>query len=145
MNQAQHTAPDGVDLKKFFAEIRTVAVVGYSDNPERAGHYVAHYLADQGYEVLAINPKFGNEVNSLQCFANLEAVPKGTQVDVVVIFRAPPFVPELFRNAAQMNPKPRYFVMQPGAESEEAAELARNEGVTPLMICMKAAHGIWAE
>jgi predicted CoA-binding protein len=145
MDHGQQETPGEFDLKKFFAEIRTIAVVGYSDNSERAGHYVSHYLVDQGYEVMAINPKFGSEVNGLKCFANLEAVPKGTNVDVVVVFRAPPFVPELFSKAAQMDPKPRYFVMQPGAESEEAAELARQEGITPLMICMKAAHGIWAK
>ncbi len=145
MDQVQQTAPDGASLTKFFAEIQTIAVVGYSDNPERAGHYVAHSLVDHGYEVLAINPKFGAEVNGLKCYANLEVVPKGTPVDVVVIFRAPPFVPALLKKAAQMEPKPGFFVMQPGAESEEAAELARQEGITPLMICMKAAHSIWAK
>jgi len=144
MDQAQQATPEGFDLAKFFAEIKTIAVVGYSDKPERAGHYVAHYLAGHGYEVLAINPEFGDEVNGLKCFANLKAVPQGTRIDVIDVFRAPQFVPDLFRKAALLDPKPRYFVMQPGAESDEAARLAQQDGITPLMICMMAAHHIWA-
>jgi predicted CoA-binding protein len=143
MDNEHGAAPKGVDLKAFFKEIKTIAVVGYSDNPERAGHYVAHYLADAGYEVIALNPKFDGDVNGLKCYANLESIPAGTQVDVVDIFRAPPYVPDLLRASAKLDPKPKYFVMQPGAESSEAAELARSEGIVPLDICMMAAHKIW--
>jgi predicted CoA-binding protein len=143
MDNEHAAAPEQVDLKRFFQEIRTVAVVGYSDKPERAGHYVSHYLADAGYEIIALNPKFGDEVNGLRCYANLESIPPGTPVDVVDVFRAPPFVPDLARAAAQMDPKPRYFVMQPGAESEEAGQLAREAGIVPLEMCMMAMHKIW--
>ena len=42
-----------VNYRELFENIRTVAIVGYSDNPERAGHFVAHYLKKQGYDVLS--------------------------------------------------------------------------------------------
>jgi predicted CoA-binding protein len=137
-----HTV-DEENLEQFFSTIKTIAVVGYSDKEERAGHYVAHYLADSGYEVIAINPKFGEAVNGLPCYANLGAVPQGYKINVIDVFRSPPFVPDLVRQAIQMDPKPDYIVMQPGAESEEAAELAQEHGIKPLMICMMAAHKIW--
>lgn len=143
MDNEHGAAPAGFDLKAFFKDIETIAVVGYSDNPERAGHYVAHYLADAGYEVIALNPKFGDEINGLKCYANLASIPPGTPVDVIDIFRAPPYVPDLLRAAAKLDPKPKYFVMQPGAESAEASELARDAGIVPLDICMMAAHKIW--
>jgi len=144
MDQQHAPVPEGFDLKAFFAEIRTIAVVGYSDNPERAGHYVAHHLAESGYEVIAINPKFDGEVNGLRCFSGLDAIPAGTVIDVIDVFRAPPFVPRIVAAAAALNPRPGYVVMQPGAESEEASQLAREHGIVPLDICMMAAHKIWA-
>jgi predicted CoA-binding protein len=89
-----------VDFARLFKEIKTIAVVGYSDNPERAGHFVAHYLADHGYEVLAINPRFKEQVNGLACYPNLGAIPLGKQVDVIDVFRSPEFVPQLVEEAA---------------------------------------------
>jgi predicted CoA-binding protein len=135
--------PEGFDLKRFFQEIKTIAVVGYSDNPERAGHYVAHFLAEQGYEVIAINPKFEDEINGLRCYPSLDAIPAGTPVDVIDVFRAPQFVPVVLSHALKLDPPPKYFVMQPGAESDEANELAAKNGIVPLRICMMAAHKIW--
>lgn len=143
MDEQHATVPEGFDLKAFFTEIRTIAVVGYSDKPDRAGHYVAHYLADEGYEVIAINPKFTGSVGGLKCYASLAEIPQGTPVDLIDVFRAPPFVPRILLDSAAMNPKPKYFVMQPGAESEETTQLARKHGLFPLEICMMATHKIW--
>ncbi|MBN2081952.1 CoA-binding protein [bacterium] len=144
MDHEHAAVPAEFDLKQFFAEIKTIAVVGYSDKPDRAGHYVAHYLADSGYEVLAINPKFGDEVNGLTCYANLAAIPAGTHVDVIDVFRAPPFVPEVVAAVAGMEPRPKYIVMQPGAENPAASQLAREAGIVPLDLCMMAMHKVWA-
>lgn len=133
-----------VDFAKLFAEIKTVAVVGYSDNPDRAGHYVAQYLAAQGYRVIAVNPRYGPEVDHLPCFPNLAAISASESVDVVDVFRSPAFVPPLVDEAAGLKPLPKYFWMQPGAENLQAAELARQRGMTPIMeACMMAAHKIW--
>ena len=137
--------PAGFDLAEFFRKIKTIAIVGYSDNPERAGHYVSHYLADAGYEVIAVNPRFAGEVNGLKCYKSLAEVPRGTQIDVVTCFRSPKFMPDVARAAAGMDPRPTYLVMQPGAESDEAADIATEHGTVPLMLCMMAMHKIWAD
>ncbi len=34
----------------------TIAVLGESDRPERAGYYVPEYLHGQGYRVVGVNP-----------------------------------------------------------------------------------------
>lgn len=136
--------PVGVDFKQLFREVKTIAVVGYSDKQERAGHYVAHYLKDAGYNVLAINPKFGDEVNGLPNYKSLSDIPKDVVVDLVDVFRAPPVVPEIAAEAAKLNPVPKYFFMQPGAESPEGAKVAAEHGMIPIMYsCMMAAHKIW--
>jgi predicted CoA-binding protein len=134
-----------VDFGRLFAEIKTVAVVGYSEKAERAGHFVAHYLKDHGYEVVAINPRFTPEINGLRCFAKLSDIPASTQIDVVDVFRAPEFVPQLVDEAAKMQPLPKYFWMQPGAENPAAFEQAEKRGMTAIMdACMMAAHKLWA-
>jgi predicted CoA-binding protein len=134
----------GVDFKQLFQEISTIAVVGYSDKPERAGHYVAHYLKDAGYDVLAINPKFGDEVNGLPNYKSLADIPNDRKIDLVDVFRSPPVVPEIAQEAAKLDPVPKYFFMQPGAESPEGAKVAAENGMIPIMYsCMMAAHKIW--
>lgn len=134
----------GIDFRQVIKEIKTIAVVGYSDNPERAGHYVPRYMAEHGYEIIAINPRFKDKVDGYKCYPNLAAIPKGTKVDAVDVFRSADFVPPLVDEAAALNPAPKYFWMQPGTESEEAARLARERGMTPITgACMMAAHKIW--
>lgn len=130
-----------IDFRKLFAEIRTVAVVGYSDNPQRAGHYVPAYLARHGYEIIAINPRFGDSVDGFRCYARLEDIPAGTQIDVLDIFRAPEHVEALADAAVAMNPRPAWFWMQLGAENEAAADTCRQNGITPVLHeCMLAVH-----
>lgn len=136
--------PIEVDYKQLFSEIKTIAVVGYSDNPERAGHYVAHYLAGQGYRIIAVNPKFKGQVNGLECYPALDAIPEGTKIDVVDVYRSPEAVPAVVEQAAKLDPLPKYFWMQPGAENPAAALQAREQGMIPIMhACMMAAHKVW--
>jgi uncharacterized protein len=137
------SVPEDFDLQQFFADIKTIAVVGYSDNPERAGHYVAQYLISQGYAVTAVNPKYGPEVDGLVNHKSLAGIPAGSEFDVIDVFRAPQFAPDLVRQAAAMVPKPKYIVFQPGAESAEGAQIAHEHGIIPLDLCMMAAHKIW--
>ena len=44
------------DITHILETTRTVAIVGMSDNPERASHEVAHYLQAGGYRIIPVNP-----------------------------------------------------------------------------------------
>jgi predicted CoA-binding protein len=130
-----------LDFRRVFDEIRTIVVVGYSDNPQRAGHYVPQYFAQRGFEVIAVNPKFSSSVDGLACFPSLSALPEDLRIDVVDVFRAPEHVPALVEEAGKLNQRPRYFWMQPGAESQKAAERCEELGIIPIMhACMLAEH-----
>jgi predicted CoA-binding protein len=130
-----------VDFRELYGNVNTWAVVGYSDNPERAGHYVPQYLRQQGYRIIAVNPKFGSEVDGLPNYPSLADIPAEEQVDVVDIFRAPQYLPEVLADALRMEHQPRYFWMQPGAENPEVADAARQQGLTPIMgACALAMH-----
>lgn len=130
----------GSFTKKFFEEIKVVAVVGYSDKEERPGHYVPEYLAEHGYKIIAVNPKYDGSVDGHPAYASLAEIPADMQVDVVDVFRAPEHAEGIVREAAAMQNKPTYIVFQPGAENEDASELAQEHGIKPLDICMMAAH-----
>jgi predicted CoA-binding protein len=135
------TQASAIDYPQLFRTARTWAIVGYSDNPERAGHFVPQYLKRAGYRVLAINPKFGSEVDGVPCYPSLEAIPAEEEVDVVDIFRAPPHLPDVLADTLKMAHLPRYFWMQPGAENVRVAEQAAAAGLTPIMhSCALAVH-----
>jgi predicted CoA-binding protein len=130
-----------MDWQKLFDEIKTIAVVGYSDDSKRAGHYVPEYLARVGYEIIAVNPKYGDMVDGFPCYPTLTAIPEGTALDVIDVFRTPSAVPGVAEEALRLNPLPKYFWMQPGAENESAAQLCADNGVTPILgACMLAEH-----
>jgi uncharacterized protein len=142
--QAPDAKPAEVDYKQLFTEIKTIAVVGYSDNPERAAHFVSQYLARQGYNIIAVNPRFKGEVDGFLCYPSLDAIPAGTRIDVVDVYRSPEAVPPVVEQAAKLDPLPKYFWMQPGAENPAAAQQALEHGMIPIMhACMMAAHRVW--
>ncbi len=138
MNQRPQS---GVDYTELFETVRTIAVVGYSDNPERAGHYVPRYLAEHGYQIIAVNPRYEGSIDGHPCYPSLSAIPADIPIDVVDVFRAPEYVEALADETLKMEPLPRYFWMQPGAENEAAAAKVAAGGIVPIMQdCMLARH-----
>ena len=43
-------------INKILAEAKTIAVVGFSSVPQKAGYYVPAYLQQQGYRIIPVNP-----------------------------------------------------------------------------------------
>ena len=44
------------DIDGILATMRTVAVVGLSDRPDRESYRVAEYLQRQGFRIVPVNP-----------------------------------------------------------------------------------------
>lgn len=123
-------------VDRALQESRTVAVVGASDNPDRQSHGVARYLKDQGYIVIPVNPRL-TELFGEKSYPDLASIPG--VVDVVDIFRNPDAVPQIVEEAIRK--KAKVVWMQPGAESEQAAQRAREAGLEVVMgRCMKREH-----
>ena len=83
--------PDDQRLRTLLAQLKHVAVVGLSPQPDRPSHDVALYLQRRGLHVLPVNPAVSGEVLGEICYrtvADLPLVP-----DVVVVFRRPVDVP----------------------------------------------------
>lgn len=128
--------PGADRLREIYAETETIAVVGASDDPEKASHTVPEYLQSMGYRIIPVNPR-GGEILGEQAVASLDDV--DGPIDVVQVFRPPREVPKIAEEAAAAGAKVLWT--QPGIVSEEGAAIAASQGLTVVMdICMRATH-----
>lgn len=116
------------DLKRLFETVRTIAVVGCSPKPERAGHYVAKYLQDLGYRVIPVNPG-QTEILGEKCYPSLRDIPE--PVDMVDCFRRAEDIPPVVEDAIAIGAK--FVWMQLGIVNEVAAQRAIDAGIEVVM------------
>ena len=115
------------ELRGLLERARTIAVIGLSDKPERDSNEVARYLQSQGYRIVPVNPMV-TEVLGEKAYPSLSAIPAGTRVDIVDVFRRSDQVPPVVDEAIARGSKVVW--MQLGVENSQASEKARNAGMT---------------
>jgi predicted CoA-binding protein len=124
-------------IRKILDGTRTIAVVGLSSRPERAGYYVPAYLQEQGYRIIPVNPFLEGEVLGEKPYPDLASVPE--PVDLVLLFRQSEAVPPFAEEAIRIGAKAVW--MQLGIAHPEAAERARAAGLAVVMDrCMLVEH-----
>lgn len=128
-------------MEKIMAQAKTIAVVGFSSKPTKAGYYVPAYLKEQGYRIIPVNPNLAEGLGET-------AVPTLSDitvpVDLVLIFQrsenVPPFVDEAIDIGA------RAVWMQLGIAHEAAAQKAKTAGLDVVQdACMLVEHRRWAQ
>ena len=60
-------------LKELLRNIKNIAIVGASPNPERDSFKVMKFLLDQGYKIFPVNPKEANILGS-KCYQSLTSI-----------------------------------------------------------------------
>ena len=124
-------------------EVRTVAMVGASANPNRPSYFVLKYLLAKGYQVIPVNPGLaGQELLGQKVAASLEAIDQS--VDMVDIFRASDAALEVTREAIRLKDKLGLKVvwMQLSVRNDEAAREAEAAGLRVVMNrCPKIEYG----
>lgn len=124
------------EIKKILQSAKTIAVVGISNNPDKASYRVAEYLKNVGYTIIPVNPTI-TEWNGLPCYANLSAIPEA--VDIVDIFRRPEDVPSIVDEAIAQHAKVVWMQME--IVHNAAADKARAAGLQVVMDhCTKVEH-----
>lgn len=123
-------------IQQILNRSKTIAIVGLSDNPLRASHFVGFYLQRHGYRVVPVNPR-APEILGETSYPSLSDVP--FPVDAVDVFRAPAAVPALAREAVAVQAKSLW--LQFGVISPEGATLAEAGGLEVVMDrCLKVEH-----
>jgi predicted CoA-binding protein len=124
-------------LLRIYRQIRTIAVVGASANPQKPAHKIPAYLRSQGYRIVPVNPR-GGELLGERAYRSLLEVP--TPVDAVDVFRPPAEAETVAQDAVAVGAKVLWF--QPGTHTEKAVRLADEAGLEVVADrCMGETHG----
>jgi predicted CoA-binding protein len=128
-------------LRDILREVKSVALVGASNNVVRPSYFVLLYLIEKGYEVFPVNPGLaGQEIAGRPVFRALADVPK--PIDMVDIFRNSEVAASVVDEALSLSPLPRAIWMQLGVRNDAAAARAEAAGVKVVMNrCPKMEYG----
>ena len=125
-------ANDPAVTDEMLRTAKTIAVVGMSDKTWRASNRIGHYLGQNGYRVLPVNPMLKN-VDGMTCYADLDAAQAaareqtGSGVDLVDVFRASEHVPAIVDDVIRLGIP--YLWLQDEVIHDEAVARARAAGV----------------
>jgi uncharacterized protein len=118
------------DIADLLAGIRTIALIGASDRPDRPSYGVMKFLQDQGYRVFPVNPQItGEHVHGEYIWREISQI--GEPIDLVDIFRRPQAAGEAVDEAIAAGAKAVW--LQIGVINEEAAARAEAAGLKVVM------------
>ena len=117
-------------IKEILDEVKTIAIVGASANPDRDSYKVMQVLMQHGYEVFPINPnEAGNIILGQPCYADLSSV--AVKIDMVDVFRAADAVMGVTKEAIVIGATVLWTQLD--IVHKEAAELAEQAGLKVVM------------
>lgn len=120
--------PEPEEIRQLLHSVHSIAVVGLSPNPARPSFRVAQGLQGFGYRIIPVRPKV-DEVLGEKAFPDLESLPE--LPDIVDVFRAPEFVPDIVESCIKLGIKNLW--LQDGVIHEAAAQRAREAGINVVM------------
>lgn len=122
-----------------FDSIKTIAIIGLSNNPDRPSYQVAQYLINQGYKIIPINPNI-QEVFGQKSYPSLSSIPQDINIDVVDVFRKSEEVVSVIQEIIDSGRKSIIW-LQEGIEDQKAINLAKNHGLEIYSgICLMKFH-----
>ncbi len=128
--------PPEPEIREILNDMRTVAIVDLSDNPERDSNKGAVYLKNNGYRIIPVNPA-KKEILGEKSYPDLASVPE--KIDVVDIFRTVDAIPGIVDEAIAAGAGAVW--MQLGLAHRESAEKARSAGLKVVQSkCVKIEH-----
>lgn len=124
------------EIRELF-NLANIAVVGFSSTPGKDAHEIPKYLAEQGYNIIPVNPN-SDQILGEKAYDSLSEVDQ--KVDIVEIFRPSGEVPGIVDEALDRRDVQAIW-MQLGIKNEEAARKAENAGLKVVQNkCMKVEH-----
>lgn len=121
---------DSIDIADLLQNVRTIAMVGASDRPDRPSNGVMKFLQGHGYRVIPVNPTItGEHIHGEYVWRELGQI--GEPIDMVDIFRRSSEVGPIVDQAIAIGAKAIW--MQLGVIDEEAAARAEAAGLKVVM------------
>ena len=118
------------DIAALLGSVRTIAMVGASDNPSRASFGVMKFLQDHGYRVIPVNPRLtGEHVHGEFVWRELAQI--GEPIDLVDVFRHSGEAAEAVDQAIAAGAKAVW--LQLGVVNDAAAAKAEAAGLKVVM------------
>jgi hypothetical protein len=102
----------------------TITVVGASDDPAKAAHYVPAHMQMHGWRIVPVNPHAATILGE-PVYRTLADVPE--QIGLVDVFRPSAETPEIARQAVDVGATALW--LQLGIVSEEARSIAVSAGL----------------
>ncbi|SFV67580.1 CoA-binding domain protein [hydrothermal vent metagenome] len=113
------------EMKVYFEEAKTIAVIGASPDNTKASNHVAEYLRDAGYKMIPVYPKH-DEILGQKVYRSLAEIPE--PVDMVVIFRKPAVL-GLIADAVIARGDVKTYWTQLELINNDAAEKVKDAGI----------------
>lgn len=128
-------------IRDILRNVKTIALVGASNNDVRPSYFVLKYLLDKGYDVTPVNPGLaGQEILGRRVYGALKDIPY--PVDMVDIFRNSQAAGVIIDEALALIPLPKVIWMQLNVRNDEAAARAEAAGLKVVMNrCPKMEYG----
>ena len=128
-------------IREILKRVKTIALVGASNNPARPSFIVTKYLSERGFKVLPVNPGLaGQTIVGLPVYRSLADLPE--PVDMVEIFRNSEAAGGITDEALAMPTPPSVIWMQLGVRNDSAAAKAEAQGIRVIMNrCPKIEYG----
>ncbi len=126
-------------IDEILENVKTIAVVGISNKPDRASYGVSAQMQKRGYRIVPVNPVL-REILGEPCYPSLREIP--FPVDMVNVFRAPEFVPEIVEDTIAIGVK--YLWLQEGVVHPAAIAHAEASGIRVVAdLCLYKEHLRW--
>src|SRR5687767_4522404 len=115
-------------IREILTSSPTIAVLGVHHEPEKAAYYVPEYLADEGYTIIGVNPRFTDEtLFGSKVRATLAEIAE--PVDLVDVFRKAADIPGHVEDILAMKPRPKVVWFQLGIKNDDAAKILESAGI----------------
>jgi len=136
-----HDAYSSDYIRNILQTVRTIALVGASNNEVRPSYFVLKYLLDKGYAVIPINPGLaGQTILGQPVYGRLADIPR--PIDMVDIFRNSEAAGQITDEALALEPRPKVIWMQLSVRNDAAAARAEAAGLKVVMNrCPKMEYG----
>jgi predicted CoA-binding protein len=128
-------------IRGILNTVKTIAMVGISPKDNRPSYFAFKYLLERGYNMIPVNPgQAGHDILGRRVYARLADVPE--PIDMVDVFRASKYAPQVVAEALALKTRPQVIWMQLGVRNDEAAAAAEAAGLKVVMNrCPKIEYG----